>query len=240
MEDKKTENVAVQSVPVAVPAAAKAPEAKRFETRRPFTGGSRGGSSAGGSHGGAHGGGYKGKRPSGDGKGPAGHGGSGHGGPKKDGGRGSQGGRPERAKPEFDQKIIEIRRVTRVVAGGRRFAFSVALVAGNKQGKVGVGIGKASDTALAIEKALKDAKKNMVVIKRTKTNSIPHEVMAKYCTSQVYFRPAPGKGIVAGSSARNVLDLAGVTDVSSKIFTRSKNKLNIAKAAIVALKEFVG
>jgi small subunit ribosomal protein S5 len=237
MEDKKTENVAVQSAPAVAPAAAKAPEAKRFETRRPFTGGSRGGSSVGGSHGGSHSGGYKGKRPAGgDGKGPAGHGG-----PKKDGGRGgSQGSRPERAKPEFDQKIIEIRRVTRVVAGGRRFAFSVALVAGNKQGKVGVGIGKASDTALAIEKAFKDAKKNMVVIKRTKTNSIPHEVMAKYCTSQVYFRPAPGKGIVAGSSARNVLDLAGVTDVSSKIFTRSKNKLNIAKAAIVALKEFVG
>lgn len=234
MEDKKTEKEVAQSTATA-PAVTKAPETKRFETRRPFSGG-RSSSSTGG---GSHSGGYKGKRPaSGDGKGSAGHGGGS--GQKKEGGRGGAGSRPERAKPEFDQKIIEIRRVTRVVAGGRRFAFSVALVAGNKQGKVGVGIGKAADTALAIEKAFKDAKKNMIRVKRTKTNSIPHEVMAKYCTSQVYIRPAPGKGIVAGSSARNVLDLAGVTDVSSKIFTRSKNKLNIAKAAIVALKEFVG
>ena len=161
---------------------------------------------------------------------------------KKGGGRrgfGGRRGRTERAKPEFDQKIISIRRVTRVMAGGRRFSFSVALVAGNRKGKVGVGLGKATDTALAIEKAFKSAKKNMVEIKRDKNNSIPHEVDARYCTSKVYIKPSPGKGIVAGSSVRNVLDLAGITNVSSKILSRSKNKINIARATIVALSEFV-
>jgi small subunit ribosomal protein S5 len=158
------------------------------------------------------------------------------------GGRGGRrqqgGGRGERAKPEFDQKIISIRRVTRVVAGGRRFGFSVALVAGNRNGKVGVGVGKSTDTSLAIEKAFKSAKKNMVEIKRDKHKSIPHEVFGKYCTSEVMIKPAKGKGIVAGSSVRNVLDLAGVTDVSAKILSRSKNKINIAQSAILALSEF--
>ncbi|MCK5096421.1 MAG: 30S ribosomal protein S5 [Candidatus Pacebacteria bacterium] len=155
------------------------------------------------------------------------------------GGRGGRRGRTERVKPEYDQKIVSIRRVTRVMAGGRRFSFSVALVAGNRKGKVGVGLGKATDTSLAIEKAFKNAKKNMVEIKRNKKNSISHEVEARYCTSQVYIKPSPGKGIVAGSSVRNVLDLAGITDVSSKILSRSKNKINIARATIVALSEFV-
>ena len=154
------------------------------------------------------------------------------------GGRGRRGGRFERAKPEFDQKIINIRRVTRVMAGGRRFSFSVAVVAGNRNGKVGVGLGKASDTSLAIEKAFKNAKKNMVMIKRDKNLSIPHEVSARYCTSEVFIKPAKGKGIVAGSSARNVLDFAGITDVSSKVLSRSKNKINIARATILALREF--
>src|SRR5574343_1808240 len=76
--------------------------------------------------------------------------------------------REARAKPEFDQKIISIRRVTRVVTGGRRFSFSVAIVAGNRKGSVGVGIGKAGDTSLAIEKALRDAKKNMIHVRLTK------------------------------------------------------------------------
>jgi len=149
-----------------------------------------------------------------------------------------RGARFERAKPEFDQKIINIRRVTRVMAGGRRFSFSVAVVAGNRNGKVGVGLGKASDTSLAIEKAFRSAKKNMVTIKRNKNLSIPHEVNARYCTSEIFIKPAKGKGIVAGSSARNVFDLAGITDVSSKVLSRSKNKINIARATILALREF--
>lgn len=143
--------------------------------------------------------------------------------------------RQERARSEFDNKIISIRRVTRVVAGGRRFSFSVAIVIGNKKGSVGVGIGKASDTALAIEKATRSAKKHIIVVPLTKEKSIPHEISAKYCASKVIIMPAVGRGLSAGGSVRNVLELAGVKDVTSKILSRSKNKLNNAQAAIKAL-----
>lgn len=146
--------------------------------------------------------------------------------------------RGERPKPEFDQKIISIRRVTRVVAGGRRFSFSVALVTGDKKGSVGVGVGKASDTALAIEKAFRDAKRSMVTIKRTEDDSIPYDVEAKYTSSHVLLRPAKGKGLIAGSSVRTVLELAGIKDVSGKLLSRSKNQLNNARATIEALKQF--
>lgn len=145
--------------------------------------------------------------------------------------------REPRAKPEFDQKIIDIRRVTRVASGGRRFSFSVALVAGNRKGKVGVGTGKAGDTSLAIEKALKNAKKNMIEIPLTKTMSIPYEVNAKYCSSRVEIMPARGKGIAAGSSVRDVVELAGINDVVAKLRSGTKNKLNNARVAIKALQE---
>src|ERR1041384_5557084 len=88
--------------------------------------------------------------------------------------------RDARVKPEFDEKIVSLRRVTRVVAGGRRFSFSVALVAGNRKGMVGIGQGKATDTPLAIEKAFRDAKKNMISVNATKSMSIPHDISAKY------------------------------------------------------------
>ncbi len=146
--------------------------------------------------------------------------------------------RDVRTKPEFDQKIVSLRRVTRVTSGGRRFAFSVAVVAGNKKGMVGVGLGKAGDTPLAIEKAFRDAKKNMIVINTTKNMSVPHDVEAKYAASRVVIRPAPGKGILAGSSVRTVLELAGLREVSAKLMSRSKNSTNNAKAAIKALQMF--
>ena len=164
----------------------------------------------------------------------------GRGGPGKEGERGRRGGgsqRRERIRPEFEQRVVNIRRVTRVVAGGRRFNFSVVMILGDKKGTVGVGIGKAGDTALAIEKAIKDAKKNMIKVPLTKTMSIPHAVSAKYCSSLVVISPAPGGGRVAGSSVRNVLELAGVTDVMSKIHSRSRNRLNNARVAIEALKK---
>jgi small subunit ribosomal protein S5 len=145
--------------------------------------------------------------------------------------------RPERTRPEFDQKIISIRRVTRVMAGGRRFSFSVSMVVGDKKGKVGVGIGKAGDTQLAIEKAVRDGKKNMIVVPMNKDSHIPHDVHTKYASSEVMIMPAPGRGLVAGSSVRTVLELAGVKDVTAKIFSRSKNKLNNARAAVEALKQ---
>ncbi len=116
-----------------------------------------------------------------------------------------RGGRPERVRPEFDQKIISIRRVTRVMGGGRRFSFSVAMVIGDKAGKVGVGIGKAGDTQLAIDKAIRDAKKHMIVVPMNKDSHIPHDVQLKYASSEVMIMPAPGRGLVAGSSVRTVL-----------------------------------
>ncbi len=147
--------------------------------------------------------------------------------------------RDARVKPEFDQKIISIRRVTRVVTGGRRFSFSVGIIIGDRRGRVGVGLGKAGDTPVAIDKAVRDAKKNMIKIHMTKNGSIPHEVSAKYSSSRVLIMHAPGKGILAGSSVRTVLEFAGVKEVSSKIFSRSKNKINNAKAAIKALEQLV-
>jgi small subunit ribosomal protein S5 len=145
--------------------------------------------------------------------------------------------RPPRARSEFDQRMINIRRVARVVSGGRRFSFSVAIIIGNRKGKVGVGLGKAGDTTLAIDKAVRDAKKNMVTLELTKDSSIAHEVSAKYCASRVALIPAPGRGLVAGSSVRPVLELAGVSNIIAKVHSGSKNGLNNARAAIEALRK---
>ncbi|MEK7575285.1 MAG: 30S ribosomal protein S5 [Patescibacteria group bacterium] len=149
-----------------------------------------------------------------------------------------KGPRPERVRSEFDQKILAIRRVTRVAAGGRRFSFSVALVLGNRKGSVGVGTGKAGDTSLAIDKAAKNAKKHLIKLALTKTSSIPYEVRTKFSSARVLVMPAPRRGIIAGSALRDVLELGGVKDVAGKIFSGSKNKLNIARATVKALSEF--
>lgn len=162
----------------------------------------------------------------------------GRGGDRRNPRRPRRGGRrDDRARQEFDSKIISVRRVTRVMAGGRRFSFSVAMVIGDKKGRVGVGIGKAGDTQLAKEKAMRDAKKHMITVPMNKDSHIPHDVHVKYASSEVMIMPAPGRGIVAGSSVRIVLELAGVKDVTAKIFSRSKNKLNNARAAVEALKQ---
>ena len=152
------------------------------------------------------------------------------------GGRGGRGrGSALRPKPEFDQKILDIRRVTRVVAGGRRFSFSVALVAGDKKGSAGLGLGKAGDTALAINKALRNAKKNMVRLNLTKTLSIPYELRAKYGSARVILIPNHGRGLVAGTVVRDVANLAGIRDLTSKVISKGKNKLNNTKAVMKAL-----
>lgn len=178
---------------------------------------------------------------------PRGGGMHGRGGPGQSrggpGGRGGQRGgnrggprRDDRERSEYSQKMIGIRRVARVMAGGRRFNFSAAIVLGDKKGKVGVGIGKAADTQLAIEKATRAAKKNMILLNLTKNKSIRHNVEAKFCASVVEIRPSPGRGLVAGSSVRTVLELAGVTDVTAKLHSRSKNPVNNARVAIEALR----
>lgn len=164
--------------------------------------------------------------------------------PRADGPKGSDnrpknprkpGTRDARPRNEFDQKMLNIRRVARVATGGRRFSFSVAMVIGDKKGKVGVGLGKANDTSLAIDKAIRNAKRNMITVNLNKTSSISHEVDCKYSSARIVIRPAPGRGVVAGSAVRNVLELAGVKDVTAKILSGSKNKLNIARAAVEAL-----
>jgi small subunit ribosomal protein S5 len=110
-------------------------------------------------------------------------------------------------------------------------------VLGDKKGRVGVGLGKGADTALAIEKATRDAKKHMISVTRTENNSIPYDVSAKYASSTVSIIPSKGRGLVAGSAMRTVLELAGVTDVVTKILSRTKNKLTIARATVEALKQ---
>jgi small subunit ribosomal protein S5 len=152
----------------------------------------------------------------------------------RQGGRGRE--RAPRERSEFDQVTVDVRRVARVMAGGRRFSFSVTVVIGDKKGRVGVGLGKGADTALAIDKAVRAAKKNLVMVARTNDGSIPHEVTAKYASSIVSIIPSPGRGLVAGSAMRTVLELAGVSNVVTKILTRTKNKLTIARATVEALK----
>jgi small subunit ribosomal protein S5 len=159
---------------------------------------------------------------------------------EKKGGRGGERGkgrasRADRSKPEYDQKSIDVRRVARVVAGGRRFSFSVAVIIGDRKGKVGVGTGKASDVTLAMEKAVKDAKKHLISVTMTKSKSIAHQVSAKYSSASVMIIPTPERGLTAGSAVRNVLELAGITDVSAKVHSGSKNRLNMARATVKAL-----
>lgn len=125
-----------------------------------------------------------------------------------------------------------------MVAGGRRFSFRVTIVAGNRKGEVGVGMGKAADTAAAIEKAFRNAKKGIIKVKLTKDFSISHETEAKFAAAKIILKPASkGRGLIAGSSVRTVLDLAGVKNINAKIISRSKNKVNNARAAICALQK---
>lgn len=179
--------------------------------------------------------------PRGPRTGGAPRGGSREGGNRNTGRGGARGGdrKPfERAKPEFEQKTLSIRRVTRVVSGGRRFSFSVVLAIGDKKGQVGVGVGKAGDTAAAINKAFNDAKKNMIRIKLTDNRSIEHEVSAKYSSGRVFLMPNTGRGVVVGSSMRSIIELAGIHDITGRVISGTKNKLNIAAATVKALSVF--
>ncbi|MBI2446792.1 MAG: 30S ribosomal protein S5 [Parcubacteria group bacterium] len=145
--------------------------------------------------------------------------------------------RRPREKSEFDQKTLDIRRVTRVVAGGKRFRFRATVVLGDHKGRVGVGVDKGADTSEAIEKAARAAKKNSIVI-TIKNGTIPHEIIGKFSSAIVLLRPAKeGHGIVAGGPVRTVVNLAGITNISSKILGTTTNKLNNARATIEALKK---
>lgn len=143
-----------------------------------------------------------------------------------------------KTKSEYDQKLIDLSRVARVVAGGRRFSFRAAVVLGNRKGQVGFGLGKGADTSLAIEKATRDAKKHIIFVPINSASSIPHVVFAKYSSGYVVVKPAKsGKGLVAGGAARSVLSFAGIENASLKTLSHTKNKINIARATIEALKK---
>ncbi len=146
--------------------------------------------------------------------------------------------RPRKPKSEYEQKLLDLRRVARVVAGGRRFSFRAALVVGNQKGEVGLGLGKGADTALAIEKAFRQARKESFLVPLTKTRSLPHTTQAKYGSARVIIKPAKeGRGWVAGGAARVDLALAGVENASAKILSHTKNKINNARATLDALKK---
>jgi small subunit ribosomal protein S5 len=140
----------------------------------------------------------------------------------------------KREKPEFDQNMIDLARVTRVVKGGRRFSFRAAVVIGNRKGRVGFGVAKGTDVSVAIGKAVVEAKKDMINIKRTNT-TIAFEVKEKFGAARVMIRPAQeGRGVVAGGAMRAVIELAGIKDVVAKS-RGTANKLNVAKATMKAL-----
>lgn len=143
----------------------------------------------------------------------------------------------KREKPEYDQKLLDLARVTRVVKGGRRFSFRATLVIGNRKGKVGVGVGKGADVSDSIKKAFDDAKKNMISVPVNK-NTIPYDMYIKSGSAKIILKPAPaGRGIVAGGAVRAVIDFAGIKDIVSKSLGTS-NKLNVARATIKALTLF--
>lgn len=142
----------------------------------------------------------------------------------------------KREKPEYEQKLIDLRRVARVVTGGRRFSFRASLVIGNRKGDVGFASAKGVDTALAIEKAFRQARKYIVRVPITKEGTIPHEITAKHAGSRLLLKPArKGRGIMAGGPIRVICDLAGIQDITGKIVSRSTNKLNNALATMKAL-----
>lgn len=141
-------------------------------------------------------------------------------------------------KSEFDHKLLDLRRVTRVVAGGKRMRFRAVVAVGDRKGRVGLGFEKGADVSIAVEKALNNAKKNIITVPLTKTRTIPHEVELKYGTAKLVLRPAVlGRGIIAGSAVRVICELAGIADISAKVLSASGNKLNIGRAAMEALKK---
>lgn len=142
---------------------------------------------------------------------------------------------PKKEEGDFDKKLVEVRRVAKVVKGGRTLRFSALVVVGNKNGLVGVGIGKANEVPEAVEKATAAAKKNLISVPIVGT-TIPHNVIGRFGASNVHMFPAPqGTGVIAGGSARAVVELAGIKDIVTKAHG-SNNKINGVKATLEGLK----
>jgi small subunit ribosomal protein S5 len=146
------------------------------------------------------------------------------------------GGEGERERSEFDQKVVEVKRVTRVVAGGKRMRFRALVVIGDHKGKVGMGLKKGADVSESVNKAVNAAKKNMVTLPLV-NGTIPHQLNVKYKSSSLMLKPAkPGTGVIAGGAARQVFELSGVKNVVCKMLG-SNNKVNNVKAVFAAFRK---
>ncbi len=141
---------------------------------------------------------------------------------------------PEKPKEEFEQRILDVARVTRVMKGGKRMSFRTCVVIGDKKGRIAVALGKGADVTLAVNKAVNKAKKNIVHVPIVR-DTIPHEIMNKFGSAKILIKPASqGRGVIAGGVVRVILDLAGVKNVTSKILG-TNNKVNNAKCTVLAL-----
>lgn len=152
---------------------------------------------------------------------------------------GNKGGRRfnSRPQPEYDEKVIRISKVTKVVKGGKRMKFTALTVIGDKKGKYGYGLGKSGEVPEAIKKSLNAANRNMFKVQLAKGDTIAHTVMGHFGATQVFLKPAPeGTGLVAGGAVRAILELAGVRNVYSKIYG-SRTQTNVVKATVDALKQ---
>lgn len=144
--------------------------------------------------------------------------------------------RNQKPRSEFEEQVIQVDRVTRVVSGGRRMRFRATVIVGNRKGKVGMGMGKADEVVSAVKKAVNQAKKNMIEI-TIHDGTVSHKIKTKFKSSLVMLMPAaPGTGVIAGGAVRTVVELAGIINVLSKSHG-SNNKVNTAQAALKALQE---
>jgi len=140
--------------------------------------------------------------------------------------------------PEFDQQIVDLARVTRVTKGGKQMSFRVCVIIGDRKGRVGYGVEKGKDVQIAVDKAVNQAKKNIITVPIV-DGTIPHRVEYKFKAAKIMIKPAPmGSGIIAGSSIRTVLEFAGVPNASSKMIGRTTNKITNIKATFAALTSF--